>query len=269
MNKGAKDFIKIMGELDRSKHQGEIFNDFCELAFCALAKAACPFDDQRDKLEAQYMGVVGRYRNKDDIRRMPELMGLALNELSIGGCDFLGQVAGEMGVLNDKLGQFFTPYEVSRLMADITLTGIEDKIQENGFVTVQEPAAGAGGMLIAVADKIESLGFDLETALWIEATELSRATFHMCYIQCAGRGLAGRIINGNSLSLETYATAHTAAAHKFYAKHGTPFAKQQIAAKERAAAQEVKNAQDATDRQTRIADMAAAPAVTGEQLTFF
>ncbi|MGH1356848.1 MAG: N-6 DNA methylase [Thalassovita sp.] len=262
MRQPAKDFIKIMGELDRSKHQGEIFRDFCELLYCALAKVASPFEDQRDRLEAQYMEVVGRYRNKDDIRRMPELRDIALFEISAGGCDFLGEVAGEMGVLNDRLGQFFTPFEVSRLMAEINLTGIEKKIKEEGFVTVQEPAAGAGGMLIAVADKVESLGFNLETSLWFEAVELSASTFHMCYIQSAARGMAGRVIHGNSLTVETYTSAFTAAAHVFHAKNGPPFAKQQAALKAAVAKeQEIKTA--------RLIDMGEAPPITGKQLSLF
>ena len=258
MRQPAKDFIKIMGELDRSKHQSEVFSDFCELAYCALAKKASPFEDQRTQLEAQYMEVVGRYRNKDDIRRMPELLGIALNELSAGGCDFLGEVAGEMGVLNDRLGQFFTPYHVSRLMAEINLTGLEKTIEEQRFVTVQEPAAGAGGMLIAVADKVEALGFNLETSLWFEATELSGSTFQMCYIQCAARGLAGRVTHGNSLTMETYTSAFTAAAHPFFEANGDPFAEQKEAHEK---AQAI--------REDRISAMADAPPIIGDQLSLF
>lgn len=269
MRDAAKDFTKVMGELDRSKHQDEVFRDFCELSYCALAKVASPFEDQRDKLEKQYMEVVGRYRNKDDIRRMSELLRMAVCAIIQGGCDFLGEVAGEMGVLDARAGQFFTPYEVSRLMAEINLTGVEDIIKENGFVTVQEPAAGAGGMLMAVADKIESMGYDLETSLWFEATELSRSTYHMCYIQCAARGLAGRVVNGNSLSLETYTTAFTAAAQPFYSIHGDPFAKQRAVEKAKADARISQNLEAIKERDKRLANMADAPPIKGEQLTLF
>lgn len=265
MRQPAKDFLKVMGEMDRSKHQGEVFRDFCQMAYCALAKKASPFEDQRTRLEAQYMEVVGRYRNKDDIRRMPELMGIALLELSGGGCDFLGEVAGEMGVLNDRLGQFFTPYEVSRLMAEINLSGIEEQIKNEGFVTVQEPAAGAGGMLIAVADKVESLGFNLETSLWFEAVELSEPTFHMCYIQCAARGLAGRVVHGNSLTLETYTSAFTAAAYQFDAANGDPFAKQKADMTAAHAASVVEQ----SNRKERLSQMSEAPPIVGDQLSLF
>ena len=143
-------------------------------------------------------------------------------------------------------------------MAEINLTGIQETIKEQGFVTVQEPAAGAGGMLIAVADKIEGLGFNLETSLWFEATGLSGSTFHMCYIQCAARGMAGRVTHGNSLTMETCTSVFTAAAHPFYAASGDPFAKQKEA---QAKAQAI--------REDRISAMADAPPIIGDQLSLF
>lgn len=116
---------------------------------------------------------------------------------------------------------------------------------------------------------IEAKSFNLEMQVWIEATELARSTFHMCYVQCAARGLAGRIINGNSLSLETYSLAFTAAAPVFYAQNGDPFAKQKADAEVKAQAD-----QDADDRATqervrRLEDMKTAEPIKGEQLSLF
>ena len=169
-------FVKVLNGIDQSKRRMEVFADFCELAYCALAKAASPFTEQQDGLETQYVEVVGRYRNKDDVRKMPELLVLVLEAIHVGGMDFLGAVAGELGELDARLGQFFTPYEISRLMAEISLTDVAKTIEATGFVTVSEPTVGAGGMVIAVADVIEGLGFDPAQHLWVEATELSRTT---------------------------------------------------------------------------------------------
>ena len=77
-------------------------------------------------------------------------------------------------------------------MAEINMTGVEQVIAENGFVTVQEPAVGAGGMILAVADKIEALGFDPATHLWVEAIELSRSTYYMGFIQINARSVRHR-----------------------------------------------------------------------------
>src|SRR5690606_29494971 len=147
-----------------------------------------------------------------------------------GGGDFLGGVAAEIGALDSGLGQFFTPYEISLLMAEMNLTGAPDIIAREGFLTLSEPAAGAGGMVLAAADVIEAKGFCPAKNLWVEAVELNRATFHMAYIQISARGIAGEVICGNSLSLEVYERAYTAAAATLLLKNGHPFAKQRAAA---------------------------------------
>ena len=235
------DFLRALDSFDRSKTRTEIFRIFCEMAYCALAKRASPFPDQRDRLEADYMSCVGMFPNKDDVRRMPDMMGLAIQTIAAGGVDFFGQVAAEIGALDARLGQFFTPYEVSRMMAEMSLGDVSARIETQGFITISEPAAGAGGMVLAVADVIEKQGFDPSRHIWVEAVELSRATFHMAYVQIAARGVAGRVINGNSLSLETYDQAFTPAAPVFHALNGHPFAKQREA--ERQAAEAEKAAQ--------------------------
>ncbi|MBO9457403.1 N-6 DNA methylase [Paracoccus sp. R12_1] len=223
------DFLRALDSFDRPKTCTEIFRIFCEMAYCALAKRASPFPDQRDRLEADYMSCVGMFPNKDDVRRMPDMMALALQTIAAGGVDFFGQVAAEIGALDARMGQFFTPYEVSRMMAEMILGDVSAQIEAQGFITISEPAAGAGGMVLAVADVIERQGFDPARHIWVEAVELSRATFHMAYVQIAARGVAGRVINGNSLSLETYEQAFTPGAPVFHVRNGHPFAKQREA----------------------------------------
>ena len=257
-------FVRIIDWIDQSKHRSEVFQDFCELSYCALAKNASPNPKQKDDLEAQYMAVVAKYRNKDDVCQMPKLLAIAVTELSGGGCDFLGAVAGELGVLDSKLGQFFTPYEVSRLMAEITMTEVSKTIAEKGFVTIDEPAAGAGGMLLAVADVIEGKGHRPETTIWVEATELSRPTFYMCYIQLAARGLSGIVFCGNSLSMEMFTKAFLPATSMFLNKHGDPFKKQREARQRELDCQE----KTANEReQTKFEDISISTVAT--QLALF
>lgn len=219
----VKEFLRVMRGIDRSKTQTEVFRDFCEFSFCALAKTTAPTLERAEALEAQYMQAVARYRDKDDVRKMPELFALAAAALQAGGCDFLGEVAGEIGALDAGLGQFFTPYEVSRLNAEIIMADAPALIASRKFLTVQEPAAGAGGMVIAAADCLERHGLDLATCLWFEAAELNLSTYRMCYVQLSLRGLAGIVRHQNTLTLESYGHALTPAAFAFLAKNGHPF----------------------------------------------
>src|SRR5262245_12333449 len=91
-------FIKRIERIDTEKNVYELFRDFCEMSYCALAKRTTP-GERADQLEARYMQIVGTYRNKDTVRAFPELLALACSAIDAGGCDFLGQVASQMEVL--------------------------------------------------------------------------------------------------------------------------------------------------------------------------
>lgn len=256
-------FLRVIDTVDRSKRRTEVFSDFCELSYCAVAKPVSPWAEQRNALEAQYMQVVARYRDKDDVRKMPELLALTAGAVNGGGIDYLGEVAGELGALDAGMGQFFTPYDVSRMMAEINLTDAPAHIEANGFITVQEPAAGACGMVLAVADVIEAQGFSVDRHIWVESTELSRATYHMGYVQKALRGVAGRMICGNSLSGDIFTHAYTPTAPHFIAASGHPFAKQRAEAAEVAKNAAEKDAREAKDRDRRRAELPDSKPTTG------
>lgn len=217
--KEARAFIAELVDLDRSKSASESFRDFCEMAYCALAKRANPDPIRQDELERQY-GLIEKRYSPAAAKGMGRLLGRATMVLGQGGCDFLGMVAGEIGMLDARMGQFFTPYDVSWLMAEITFGDADRIISEKGYITVHEPAAGAGCMLIAMADMVEARGHDVMQTVWVEAVELSRSTFHMAYVQLSLRGIPGRVHHGNSLSLEMWQSDLTPAAHVFLRKHG-------------------------------------------------
>lgn len=55
-------------------------------------------------------------------------------------------------------GQFFTPYNISELMARAVMdeTLIKDKAANNGIITINDPCCGGGGMLVAALDVLRS-----------------------------------------------------------------------------------------------------------------
>lgn len=168
------------------------------------------------------MAVVKR-NNPQDIRAMPELLGITALAVQDGGCDFLGQVVGDLELLNSHMGQFFTPYDLSRMMAEMTFENVDEIIAENGFVTVQEPACGAGGMILAAADVLASKGHDIGQTLYVDATDLSAMCFRMSYLQASLRGIPATIRRGNTLSLEMFDSAVTPAFFPFYLVNGEGF----------------------------------------------
>lgn len=218
----AKAFIKGLEKLDRSRSISEKFRDLMELGYCAFAKpAASP--DRAEQLEARYMAIVNRYADKDTIRAYPDLLGLAWETVAAGGNDFLGQVSGELSVLDARNGQFFTPYAVSRFMAEIGLDGLERVIEEKGYFTLSEPACGAGGMVLAAADKLERMGYNPAIHMLVQAVDVSPLAYYMAYLQMTWRGIAGSVIRGNTLSMEVFESAWTLSTFAFQQYHGQRF----------------------------------------------
>ena len=115
-------FCKRLPELDRSKNLYEKFRDFCELAYCAIAQRAPPFEKaKKEKLEARYLQIVDTYRDKDTVRAYPEMLAWAT--MAIGNkLEFFGTVSSRLGLLDTRQNsQFFTPHNISTMMAEVVI----------------------------------------------------------------------------------------------------------------------------------------------------
>lgn len=216
----AKEFVKLMNAFDHGRNPSEKFRDFCEMAYCATAKLTAFTKERADELEARYMRIVDRYQDKRIIREsFPHMMAIAVMTVQEGGVDFLGEVAGESEFLNKHLEQFFTPYPVARMMAEMQLFDMGEIIAERGFFTMQEPAAGAGVMVLATADVLQGMGFDPGMSMLVNAIDISSMAYHMCYLQLSWRGVSALVECRNALSDEPGESAYTPRAMEFYLHH--------------------------------------------------
>jgi hypothetical protein len=109
------------------------------------------------------------------------------------------------------------------MMAEMILGDAGEAMKERGFITLAEPASGAGGMIIAAADVLERQGFDIARQLYVDATDLSPMCFRMTYLQASLRGIPATVRRGNSLTLEMFDRAVTPAFLPFYLTHRVAF----------------------------------------------
>jgi hypothetical protein len=203
-----KDFTTTFDTLSRHQNRGRVFADFVEIAACAAHQVpyhagALPQDEAFHRVERSYLDAIKRY-DKAEIGQIVTLYATASLGVIENRADFLGTAYMQLEIANQRSGQFFTPPEVSRLMADMTFTGMEAHINAKGYIAVDEPAAGGGGMLIEAANAIQRLGFDPRATLYFRATDVDRTCFNMAYFQLSTLGLCGEVIQGNSLSLEEW-----------------------------------------------------------------
>lgn len=205
-----KDFIDRFYSLTHRRNEFDVFRDWCEVASIVAHQThynlgLFPKDDIYQELEARYMEFVPQY-GKEGLQTFSEMFGVVQYALHLGKTDFLGEIFQELGLNSKRKGEFFTPYTVSKAMAQMVFSKetIQMAIDEKGFVSISEPACGAGGMLIAACEVIEELGFEPRRMVFFEATDIDRLCFDMTYIQLSVLGIPGFVCHGNSLSQELW-----------------------------------------------------------------
>jgi hypothetical protein len=222
----ARDFIKQVHDLTRTGHShSKVLEDFLEMAFCGLAKQThLESSDRAAELEERYMRVV-RQRKPEYINAMPRLFGTSWIGVQEVG-DFLGVISGELGALSEHMGQFFTPYELSRLMCELHLDAdhIKGVVDTQGFVTVSEPSCGAGGMVLAAAERMRELGYDPRRHMYAEVIDLSATAYQMAYIQLSLAGIPARVFHGDTLRWKFYGCENTPAMLPFLLHNGARWA---------------------------------------------
>ena len=150
-----KEFCSIIGKLAWKYNRHEVFSDFCEIAALSLRQVF----ERKPENEEKYLTLINRYESAEQ-SQFAELLAITVSALTDEPRDFLGECFHELELHNQYKGQFFTPFSVSRMMAKMSLTGVEDQIREHGFIELNEPTCGAGGMVIAAAEEIKQAGFN-------------------------------------------------------------------------------------------------------------
>lgn len=204
-----KEFIKLVALNSRKYRKHEVFRDFCELAALSISNVVDL--QQREAREARYMQIVARY-DLAEAERFPIMLAHVTMALESGFQDCLGKLFMSLELGDHWKGQFFTPYPISYLMARLSIDGAADVIESKGFITVNEPAAGAGAMLIGVANVLNDMGLNYQRCMHAIAQDIDETAVHMCYIQLSLLHVPGLVIQGNSLMVEErshwYTPAH-------------------------------------------------------------
>ncbi len=206
-NYDRNDFIKMFNAISNHKHRYEVFRDFVTISAISLHNAV----QTNSKLEEEYLQTIARY-DKNEISKFPELLAILVKLLQAEPRDILGRLYMELELGNDNTGQFFTPSEVSLMMARMSY---DDKQAKKSFITLSEPASGAGGMVLAFAKIMMDHGHNPACKLWVECVDTDRLVALMCYLQLSLWNIPAKIIVGDSLSLETRETFYTPA-HYLY-----------------------------------------------------
>ena len=197
MKQHTKDFIKVLDSIKYSKSRHEVFNDWLILTAASLY---APWKKCQE-IENEYLEIANKY-TKDELDKHSHLLAITVEALEEKEQDFLGEVFtfGELG--NSRTGQFFTPYHISYLMAEIAIG--ENEIPDNRILKINEPTCGSGGMVIASIEVLKKRGFDYQNNAYFVCQDIDARCARMTYIQLSLLAAPAVIICGNTLTFETY-----------------------------------------------------------------
>ena len=135
-----KEIIKLFKEFQYKYTLWDVFSDFLELSAISISNSII-----KDKAkENRYFQIIKKYQPKD-LDNFAKILAYLVIELEKGYKDVLGEVFMQLELGSKWKGQFFTPYHVCKLMAELNF-----KLPKEEVITLNEPCVGGGAMVIGL-----------------------------------------------------------------------------------------------------------------------
>lgn len=191
--KSKKEIQKIMRSMSGKYRLYSIFRDFIVLSACTISNAVDK--SQFESREKMYLDTISIY-TREEANKFAEMLALTILAYESKMGDFMGELYMSMEFGNRDAGQFFTPYHASQLMASM----IQPEPNEKGFVELNEPAAGSGGMIVAYAQAMKLAGMNYQRQLRVVCNDIDYDVVKMCYIQLSLLGIDAIVMQGDTIT---------------------------------------------------------------------
>lgn len=182
-------FAKTLNNITQRHHTSKVFDDFLQMAVCCYSLG---------KSEDLYLERAKSY-DTDELKGFGHALGaLIMEHEKTNGLewnDFLGSYFEEFGQYNSKMGQFFTPVSLCKMMAQI----VKPEVKEYR-ATVNDPSCGSSRNLIAHAQMHPNNRFNF----FYLGQDLDQRCCLMSVLNFVMFGMSGVVIHMNCISLEIY-----------------------------------------------------------------
>src|SRR3546814_12175402 len=130
-------------------NRATLFRDFLSISTIALRNATEPKNEQWDAREAEYFKIIARYE-KDDIFQMRDCLHILMQLAEQAYADLMGELYMSLELGSKDMGQFFTPYQIRRLMSMLTIDrpSPESAAPQHNSFHINEPPCGPGVNLL-------------------------------------------------------------------------------------------------------------------------
>lgn len=198
LRSGQMEFQKVFAKLCDTKSAWQVWSDFVEMVAIAISNSCEWRNDVREKREAAYLQTINSY-SKEQQALFPEMLSILVLSLDENPeQDFLGEMFMALELGSHWHGQFFTPYSLCTMMAQVSLEDARDIVAKRGYVSVNDCACGAGATLIGARNALSKAGIGGDQAFFV-GQDISRTAGLMCYIQLSLLGCAGYVVIADSL----------------------------------------------------------------------
>lgn len=175
----------------------EIFSDWIKATAISISNITdLEHGEVWKKREAQYMEIANKHGAKC-MKKFADMIGMLSIALEEDLEDVLGKIYMQAGLGSKQTGQFFTPFHVSYLTAQITIS--EDVGEENPLI-INEPSSGGGGMIIAAAKVLKDRGLNFQKCIDVTAQDLDWKGVYMTYVQLSLLGIKAVVVQGDTLT---------------------------------------------------------------------
>ena len=201
---------KIFDDLKNFNYSKDIISVFKDcIEFCAL-KTACLVDKKlsnENKLRLEE--IFNSYKSDEKEKALIIVQDIfdILAQFKHSFDDYLGKIYMELIFTYDRKSkaQYFTPYHISRFMAEMVIKENEHK----KFITINDPCCGAGGMCIAALDILNSKNINYLKQALIYANDIDKTCVYMTYLQLNFAGAAAIVEHKDTLTNKSFDTFRT------------------------------------------------------------
>lgn len=193
-----KEFVRLVDGLSGRYSRWTIWADFITMAAISLSNAVDK--SNAESREETYKHIEEKY-TPNELPLFAQMfaevvMGLDENPDQ----DFLGELYMNLDLGNEHAGQFFTPYNVCRMMSEMNVSDAKKEVADKGWISVLDCCCGAGALLVAFANTCKRNEINYQECVLFAAQDIDYIVGMMCYIQLSLLGASGYVVIGDSLS---------------------------------------------------------------------
>ncbi len=197
-----KNLVKIFNEACYRNNRWSVWADFVVMAAISISNIVD--ESHAEAREKIYMTLAKKY-NKQELDCFVRMFSEIIHGIDENpDRDFLGELYMTLELGNAHSGQFFTPYSVCRAMAAMNYSDdLRQRIAEQGWISVNDPACGAGALLVAMANEFRRYPgreINYQTSVLFVAQDIDMIVGCMCYIQLSLLGCPGYVVIGDTLA---------------------------------------------------------------------